>query len=127
MARLDQACDITRLLTAAQAFEHFGCSGAAGWKSCQTVSSLRYPTKVEQVFSDFSLGMVFRPLALPNKRAYVLAVASVNADVASSPTRRKGMKMTPSNTFTIHAGSGLVRVKLQSVKRWQGFCLSKRM
>jgi len=35
--------------------------------------------------------------------------------------------MTPSNTFTIHAGIALVRTHLQSVKRWQGFCLSKRM
>ncbi|MCS6758713.1 MAG: hypothetical protein MO852_06540 [Candidatus Devosia euplotis] len=78
-------------------------------------------------FSNFSFGMVVRALALPDERAYVLVVASVNADAASLPARRKGMKMTPSNTFTIHAGSGLVRIKLQGVKRWQGFCISKRM
>ena len=37
------------------------------------------------------------------------------------------MKMTPSMTFTIHAGCSLVRIDLQAAKRWQGACLSKRM
>jgi len=91
------------------------------------VSGLRSATKVEQVFSAFVLSAVFGVLALPPKRAYVLPIASVIADVVSTPTRRRGMKMTPSNTFTIHAGTTRVRTHLQSVKRWQGFCLSKRM
>jgi hypothetical protein len=83
-------------------------------------------TKVEQVFSDFLHFMVPAALALRSERPYVQAVASVNADVVSSPTRRKGMKMTPSNTLTI-AGSRLVRINLQSVKRWPEACRSKRM
>lgn len=37
------------------------------------------------------------------------------------------MKMTPSMTFTIHAGCSLVRTDLQAAKRWQGARLSKRM
>jgi len=91
------------------------------------VSGFRSATKVEQVFSGFVPCAALEVLALPDKRAYVLAIASVTADVVSTPTRRRGMKMTPSNTFTIHAGIALVRTHLQSVKRWQGFCLSKRM
>tara|TARA_R110002020_G_scaffold21095_8_gene71652 strand:- start:2152 stop:2451 length:300 start_codon:yes stop_codon:yes gene_type:complete len=90
-------------------------------------AALRSATKVEQVFSSFGLSPAVRALALPKEPAYVLAIASVTADVVSTPTRRKGMKMTPSNAFTIHAGSARVTTHLQSVKRWQGFCLSKRM
>ncbi|MDP2782843.1 hypothetical protein [Devosia sp.] len=91
------------------------------------MSNYRSATKVEQDFPDFRRSMVLGALVFPRKRAYVFRVASVIADVVLSPTRRKGMKMTPSTTFTIHAGSALVRTKLQSVKRWLGRCHSKRM
>jgi len=38
------------------------------------------------------------------------------------------MKMTTSITFTIHAGCARVTTtQLQSVKRWQETCRSKRM
>jgi len=91
------------------------------------VSGFRSATKVEQVFSIFARLAAVGVLALPAEPAYVFPIASVTADAVLSPTCRKGMKMTPSTAFTIHAGTARVRTHLQSVKRWQGFCLGKRM
>jgi hypothetical protein len=44
-----------------------------------------------------------------------------------SPTSRKGMKMTPSIPFALHASCSRVRTHMQIAKRWQGICRNKRM
>jgi hypothetical protein len=87
----------------------------------------RTETKVEQSFSGNLHSLVGVALAIGCKRAYLALMHRQVPMQATSSTRRKGMKMTPSNTFSIHAGCTLVRTHLQGVKRWQGTCQSKRM
>jgi len=53
-----------------------------------------------------------RRIGMPNKR--------------STPARR-GMTMTTSKTFTIHAMCSTVVTCMRISKRWQGSCRSKRM
>jgi hypothetical protein len=85
----------------------------------------RMHLKSSSLFPEICISEVLR-VWQSERNAPILRLASALADVLSS-TSRKGMKMTPSMTFTIHAGCSLVRIDLQAAKRWQGACLSKRM
>jgi hypothetical protein len=89
--------------------------------------NLLITSKVEQSFSENLHSMARPPLAFDRKRTYVAVTHRHLPMLARRSTSRKGMKMTPSTTFTIHAGCSVVRTGLQASKRWQGTCRSKRM
>jgi hypothetical protein len=103
---------------------------ASGKKGAYVRASLarlmRTAPKVEQAFSRNLHSLVGTRLAFANKRSYLAAMHRHLAMLRRS-TRRRGMKMISSNTFTIHAGCNLVRTGLHASKRWHGTCRSKRM
>jgi hypothetical protein len=83
--------------------------------------------KVERSFSPNLHSLGGPHLAIGAKRSYLALTHRHLPMLRVVSTSRKGMKMTTSNTFTIHAGCSLVRTDLHASKRWQGICHSTRM